>query len=655
MKNILLAYVSYPITTAAYLERALKKIANVRTIGPKLPEQLLTQWRLENLKQPVIAHDFEIPMQFNMEDAPNLLGDFMPDLYLWVESVMGYFPSNLHSLRYPKACYLIDTYSNFEWHKEWAKQFDYVFLADLSYVEKFRSLGLNAHWLPLGCDEKIHHPTGASKKFDISFVGSINPDSERARLLNLLKMQFNLHVERSFLDEMANTFGQSKIVFNNAVGKTDLNMRFFEAMSCGSLLLSDMANGSGQDIMFSPHKDYALYTSDKNIIEVVDYYLNDHLARESVTQRGQSLVHAAHTYLHRSQALYDVVFGFKNKTPNPEDWRDRALAKISSSFISIKDQFSDILPIDLDRAKAMRRSFIIPVLDYSPASPFNIKTLLNDLDQIDGEVIVIFNNQKVAEEMKSHPRITRYAILNQNIGVSRAWSVGLEMCETDYAYILNADLHLKIGVINELQKVLDILPDAVWVGPQGAYFDFNQMKDYLYLDKSTFNSIMEVDAVSGFLFGVKTKFFANKILKFDDRYTPCYLEEWDLGLQIKQHGLKAYAVPNQDYEHQWSGSIRAYQQIEYFQTKQSPKQILFRNRYLFQKKWLAIQERIKSPDLLESKLLPILLYQFEKSLSENEQLNTLNILNLLKKDFAMESRVVDCELRYTNTFGQKHL
>ena len=43
------------------------------------------------------------------------------------------------------------------------------------------------------------------------------------------------------------------------------------------------------------------------------------------------------------------------------------------------------------------RSFVIPVLDFSPHSSYNIKTLLDDLQQVSGEVICIFNSAEVFE------------------------------------------------------------------------------------------------------------------------------------------------------------------------------------------------------------------------------------------------------------------
>ena len=66
----------------------------------------------------------------------------------------------------------------------------------------------------------------------------------------------------------------------------------------------------------------------------------------------------------------------------------------------------------------------------------------------------------------------------------------------------------------------------------------------------------EVDAVSGFLFCVKRELFDDKTLKFDGAFTPCYFEEWDLGLQIKMAGLKSYVIPTIGYEHHWSGFLK---------------------------------------------------------------------------------------------------
>ena len=107
----------------------------------------------------------------------------------------------------------------------------------------------------------------------------------------------------------------------------------------------------------------------------------------------------------------------------------------------------------------------------------------------------------------------------------------------------------------------------------------------IYFDKNSFKSPIEIDAVSGFLFAVKTDLFNSGLLKFDNRYTPCYFEEWDMGLQIKSAGFKSYIVPSSGYKHEWSGSIRALKVIKYLDKEETAGEILNRNRILFLNKW----------------------------------------------------------------------
>ena len=76
----------------------------------------------------------------------------------------------------------------------------------------------------------------------------------------------------------------------------------------------------------------------------------------------------------------------------------------------------------------------------SPASPYNITKLLDDLNDIPGDVIVIFNSTEMADKLKNHPRIDYYAAMKKNIGVSIAWNIGLNISQTPVSFILNSDI-----------------------------------------------------------------------------------------------------------------------------------------------------------------------------------------------------------------------
>ncbi|MBT1072727.1 glycosyltransferase family protein [Pelotalea chapellei] len=591
--HVWLAYAAYPITTAIYFERALRRFCRVTTIGPSLSDEVIEKYRLQKMKQPLKEQDIatepapDMAMILAATDPAN-----QPDLYFWIESVKGCYPSNLNALRCPKVCYLVDSHLNLATHLEWAKQFDMVFIAQREYLDEFRKLGMKAYWLPLGCDPEVHRRVETTKIHQIGFVGGVPAGSRREALLKSLASQIPVYYERCFLEDMARVFSESRVVFNEAI-RNDLNMRVFEAMSTGTLLLTDMARNSGQDELFHDGEDYAVY-KDGNICDTACFYLDNEELREQIASRGQRLVHNAHTYAHRMEDLLAVALGGKPDTFSAAELRQRSLAGVPDIDAE--------LPARVNISSA-RRSFIIPVLDMSPASEYNILTLLKDLEGVEGDVIVVFNGQEVGEQLKDHPRIDRYAIMKHNIGVARAWNLGLEIAATPVVFILNADLHVERMAIDTIEQALLSLPDAACVGPQGSFFDFALAKDYTYFDKGTFNQPLEVDAVSGFFFAIKLQHFNEKIIRFENAFTPCYLEEWDLGLQIKRAGLKNYIVPTSAYDHHWSGTIRALREINFYEKAETAGEILLRNRRLFLTKWRSITSRENSRHLLESGFL----------------------------------------------------
>jgi GT2 family glycosyltransferase len=233
----------------------------------------------------------------------------------------------------------------------------------------------------------------------------------------------------------------------------------------------------------------------------------------------------------------------------------------------------------------IQRSFVIPVLDFSPHSPYNIRTLLEDLDAIPGEVICIFNNREVYEELRYHKRIDKYCYNNLNAGVSRSWNIGINLAEGRAVFILNADLHVLPKAIDELEHYLFTLDRAAIIGPQGTHIDFSTLSIVRYFEKGTFNNPVQTHDVSGFFFAIYMERFLTHRLMFDIRFSPCFLEEWDMGLQVIQAGLACYAVPVIDFEHHWGVSTNPDAQINYFGRDVYRNDILLKNREKFIAKW----------------------------------------------------------------------
>lgn len=70
------------------------------------------------------------------------------------------------------------------------------------------------------------------------------------------------------------------------------------------------------------------------------------------------------------------------------------------------------------------------------------------------------------------------------------------------------------------------------------------------------------------------------------QYSPCFMEEWDMGLQVIQAGLACYAVPVTGFEHDWGVSQSAENtRISYFGRDVFRNDILRENRKKFLRKW----------------------------------------------------------------------
>jgi len=236
--------------------------------------------------------------------------------------------------------------------------------------------------------------------------------------------------------------------------------------------------------------------------------------------------------------------------------------------------------------EAIQRSFVIPV--FSPHSPYNIRTLLKDLESIPGEVICIFNSPEVYKEIGDHKRIDKYSFNNLNAGVSRSWNMGINLSEGRAVFILNSDVHVMPKAIEELESYLFSLDKAVVVGPQGALVDFQQLCDLKYFEKNTFDQPVRCHATSGFLFAIHLARFLKYRLMFDIQFSPCFLEEWDMGLQIMQAGLLSYAVPVVGFEHHWGVSANPDMRINFLGKELDRNKILLENREKFKAKWFPI-------------------------------------------------------------------
>jgi hypothetical protein len=287
--NIYLCYGYLPDTTAVYYERALQRDHEVLYVGPPSGARagFASNVDLTELKS---------------------AGFPEADLVLFIEPGLRFFPRGLDKIDCPTAAYLIDVHRHLGFRLAYAPFFDYIFVAQRDYVREFQRRGYHqTFWLPLACDPGIHVTERQRPRWDIAFIGALN-SPDRARRLALLGEHFVVSDYRRYYpkEAIADVYSQARIVFNSSIGG-DLNMRVFEAMASGAMLLTDRV-ANGQEELFQDGVHLVEYGDDDELLELARYYLVHDDERERIAHRGAELVRSQHTYLLRAQLVLDTVF-----------------------------------------------------------------------------------------------------------------------------------------------------------------------------------------------------------------------------------------------------------------------------------------------------------------------------------------------------------
>jgi hypothetical protein len=218
-------------------------------------------------------------------------------------------PERLRDLELPTAAVLIDVHLHLEMRVLFSLYVDHVFVAQRDYVDEFKKRGHpSVFWLPLACDPETHSVPGLPRTIDVSFVGQMSaPESERHKVLTRVLSRFQTNDYHRFHSpkEMGATYSRSKIVFNKSV-QGDVNMRFFEGLASGALLVTDRI-GNGLEEIGEHGKHFVVYETAEEAIELIEYYLAHDAEREEIAARGQALALAEHTYSARLRTIMATV------------------------------------------------------------------------------------------------------------------------------------------------------------------------------------------------------------------------------------------------------------------------------------------------------------------------------------------------------------
>lgn len=232
---------------------------------------------------------------------------FAADAVIFIEGgSMRMLPDTTCAKSYLTAWYAIDTHMDFDKHVRIGRLFDLTFVAQKQYVAALIAAGVPAaQWLPLAFATELATETGHLRSIDIAYVGSENTGMhpQRSALLNALRATFaSTRFGRATPVEMGSIYSNSKLVFNRSVNN-DVNMRFFEAMGAGAVLLTDRIVENGVEDLFVDGLHYLTYRSEEDLVRLARELLADPARLRDIGDAARDCVLARHTYQHRADEM----------------------------------------------------------------------------------------------------------------------------------------------------------------------------------------------------------------------------------------------------------------------------------------------------------------------------------------------------------------
>jgi len=228
-----------------------------------------------------------------------------PALFLYVEP-LGLIPEGIEEAPFPTACVISDFHNHLPSRLNLVNFFDHVFVYHRNHLQYLTQHPQDCiHWWPYACDLEVFRPLPVERDIEVAFVGQIN-NEERRRVLAALGQRWRINEQRYYLqNEIPAVYSRAKIVVNLPL-KDDLNFRFFEALSCGALLITRRV-ANGQEVLFEEGVHYAAFETEAELYDKIDYYLTHESERAAIAAAGLAEVQANHRLEQRLAGLLDTV------------------------------------------------------------------------------------------------------------------------------------------------------------------------------------------------------------------------------------------------------------------------------------------------------------------------------------------------------------
>ena len=239
--------------------------------------------------------------------------------------------------RYTKTlCFFHDDTWRREFVQLWAPRFDWFTSSDFECQNRYGKLGLdNVVHFPFGANLDLYKPIEATKRHDVSFVGSWHPQREWL-ISRLRKAGIDVVVRghgwpsgKVSHDEMIELFSASRINLNLSNSKAwdvrlcaampvnfarqlrspkigeQIKARQFEINACRAFQISYYVDGLER--CYRIGEEIAIYLDPDDLLAKVKYYLSDGPLRDSIANAGYARTMKDHTFEQRFARVFAAM------------------------------------------------------------------------------------------------------------------------------------------------------------------------------------------------------------------------------------------------------------------------------------------------------------------------------------------------------------
>jgi hypothetical protein len=234
---------------------------------------------------------------------------FEPEVLVFGDNSCPPALSGVHRFPCLTVFYAVDTHIH-SWLPDYGQAFDLCLVSLKDHVDLFekRLPRERLLWSPPYARDK-DRPLDAETEWDVLFVGNVDPavTPKRHEMLVELGKRVPLKVTKGKYFEL---YPRARVVLNEA-WRGDLNFRVFEALGCGTCLVTPRV-GHGLTDLFEDGRDLFLYDRGDldGLADLLRRLLADPEKRRRAAASGLAKIDAGHRMKHRARTFENFLSRF---------------------------------------------------------------------------------------------------------------------------------------------------------------------------------------------------------------------------------------------------------------------------------------------------------------------------------------------------------